>query len=89
MKTDHLADTRAFPLWELIGRLRTVFPHREVLNQLIVADKNLGSYSGLLDGVGYRAMLETPNYRATMRLVRATLAYMDEIDAVTKTLKCE
>ena len=73
---------------EAIGVLRLVLgAHRKAFQQLVDADRNMDNIGGLLHPSLYRDMLESSNYKANIRLCKATLAYLDEIDAVTETLK--
>ena len=72
---------------ECIAMLRVVIgAHRGAMQTLVDIDRKMDSVGGLLHPSLYRDMLESSNYKANIRLCKATLAYLDEIDAVTEAL---
>jgi hypothetical protein len=73
---------------ECIAMLRIVLgQHREAMELLVEKDKQMDNIGGLLHPSLYRDMISSPNYKANIRLVKATLKYLDEIDEVTEVLR--
>jgi hypothetical protein len=70
---------------EAIGFMRQILgQHREQFDKLIKAESNMHDFGGVLDPTLYRDMLHSKGFKQQMRLVRAAVVFLDEVDAVAK-----
>lgn len=56
--------------------------HRDSYETLIKAENDMHNYAGLLDPTLYRDMLKSKTFPLQIRMVKAALKFLDEIDAV-------
>lgn len=73
---------------EAIGMMRMMLgQHREQFEKLIEAEGNMHSFGGMLDPTLYRDMIYSKSFKQQMRLVRAAVTFLKEIDAVAAELE--
>lgn len=58
--------------------------HRPAFEALIDSERYMHNVGGLIDPTLYRDMLYSKSLKMQLRLVRAAIAFLDEIDAVAK-----
>ena len=70
---------------EAIGFTRQILgQHREQFDALLKSENYMHNVGGLLDPTLYRDMLYSNSFRLQIRLVKAAVAFLDEVDAVAK-----
>lgn len=68
---------------EAIGFFRQMLgQHRGEFEKLLKAKNDMDNFGGLLDPTLYRDMIYSKQFKQNLRLVRAALTFLDEIDAV-------
>ena len=61
--------------------------HRPQFEALVKAEQDLHSFGGLIDPTLYRDMLYSKSLKLQLRMVKAALIFLDEIDAVAKEVE--
>lgn len=56
--------------------------HREQFDKLIASEQHMHNVGGLLDPTLYRDMIYSDSFKQQMRLVRAAVSFLNEVDAV-------
>lgn len=73
---------------QAIGFVRQLLePHREQFEILDKAERDSHSFGHILDPTLYRDMIHSKSFAQQMRMVRAALAFMNEIRAVAKEIE--
>ncbi len=68
---------------QAIGLFRNMLAqHREQFEALVKAERDMHNFGGMIDPTLYRDMLHSDSIKQQLRLVKAALAFLDEIDAV-------
>lgn len=68
---------------QAIGLMRHMLgQQREHFESLLKAERNMHDVGGLLDPTLYRDMIYSKGFAQQIRLVKAALAFLDELDAV-------
>lgn len=68
---------------EAIGFARQFLgQHRETYDTLLKAEQDMHSFGGMLDPTLYRDMLYSEDFKKQTRMIKATVAFLKEIDAV-------
>jgi hypothetical protein len=61
-------------------------PHRAHLERLINAEREMHNVGVILEPTLYRDMIYSKSFEQQLRIVRAALAFLDEVDAVKAEL---
>lgn len=70
---------------EAIGMFRLMFgQHRPAFAALLKAERDMHNFGGMLDPTLYRDMIYSKSFEQQIRLVKAALKFLDEIEAVAK-----
>lgn len=73
---------------EAIGMLYQVLnQHRKQFEELIESERNMHTVGAILDPTLYRDMLYSRSFAQQMRLVRAAVAFLKEVDGVYAEVK--
>jgi hypothetical protein len=73
---------------EAIGIMRSLLSqHREQFDKLLKAESDMHNFGGMLDPTMYRDMLYSKSFGQQLRLVKAAVAFLDEVDAVAKEIE--
>ena len=68
---------------EAIGFMRQILgQHREQFERLIKSERDMRSFGGMLDPTLYKDMLYSKSFAQQMRLVKAAVAFLKEVDTV-------
>ena len=79
---EHLAAMQAIGMmWQLLGQ------HREQFDALLKAENDMHNFGGLIDPRLYRDMIYSESFKQQIRLVKAAVAFLKEIDAVKEQVK--
>ena len=70
---------------EAIGFARMFMSqHQEQYRLFLKAEQDMHSFGGMLDPTLYRDMLSSKGFKQQTRMIKAALAFLDEIDAVVR-----
>lgn len=73
---------------DAIGFMRQILgQHREQFDALLKSEQHMHSVGGLLDPTLYRDMIYSKSFEQQMRLVRAAVAFLKEVDAVAAEIE--
>lgn len=68
---------------EAIGMFRHMLgQHRPAFEALLKAERDMHNFGGLIDPTLYRDMLYSKGFKQQLRLVKAAVKFLDEIEAV-------
>jgi hypothetical protein len=80
-------DPRHKMAMEAIGFMRQILgQHREQFNALLKSERHMHDVGGLLNPTLYRDMLYSKSFEQQLRLVRAAVAFLNEVDAVANEI---
>lgn len=73
---------------EAIGMMRMILArHREQFETLLKAEQDMHNFGGLIDPTLYRDMIYSESFKQQIRLVRAAMAFLKEVDAVAAEIE--
>ena len=73
---------------EAIGLFRAMLSqHRPQFEALVKAEEDMHSFGGLINPTLYRDMLYSNSLKLQLRLVKAAIVFLDEIDTVAKEVE--
>jgi hypothetical protein len=73
-----------------IGIMRMMLnQHRAHFDELLESERRAHSIGAILDPTLYRDMIQSKSFAQQIRLVRATVAYLKELDEVAAELEAE
>ena len=68
---------------EAIGFMRQILgQHREKFAALLKSEQDMHSFGGMIDPTLYRDMIYSKSFAQQIRLVKAAVAFLNEVDAV-------
>jgi len=74
---------------EAIGMISNILEvYRNQFKILVKAENDMHNFGGIFDPTLYRNMLYSKNFKLQMQMVKAAVAFLDEIDKVKKELDC-
>ena len=60
--------------------------HREQFEKVLRSERDMHNFGGMLDPTLYRDMLYSDSFKQQIRLIKAALAFLDEVGAVAKEI---
>jgi len=75
---------------EAIGLFRVMLgQHRPTFEALVKAERDMHDFGGMIDPTLYRDMLYSKSIKQQLRLVKAAIMFLDEIEAVATEVELE